>query len=44
MNKEHMEAGLEGKKRQDFTINNIKGWRLMGSRFGSLEDPEVQWE
>jgi len=33
MNKEHMEAGLERNKRQDFTTNNIQGWELTTTKF-----------
>jgi len=33
MNKEHMEAGSERNKRQDFTINNFQGWELITTEF-----------
>ena len=33
MNKEHMEAGSERDKRQDFTINNVQGWKLITTKF-----------
>ena len=33
MNKEHMEAGSERDKRQEFTINNVQGWKLITTKF-----------
>ena len=33
MNGEHMVAGLEENKRQDFTINNVQGWELLTTEF-----------
>jgi len=33
MTKEHMEAGSEGNKRQDFTMNNIQGQELITTKF-----------
>jgi len=33
MNSEHMVAGSEENKRQDFTINNIQGWELIMTEF-----------
>ena len=33
MNQEHMEAGSERNKRQDFAINNIQGWELITTEF-----------
>jgi len=42
-----MEAGSEGDKRQDFTINNIQGWELITTEFehGNLVPgiSEVVW-
>ena len=33
MNGEHMVAGLEENKRQDFTINNVQGQELLMTEF-----------
>ena len=33
MNGEHMVAGLEENKRQDFTVNNIQGQELIMTKF-----------
>ena len=33
MNREHMVAGSEGNKRQDFTINNVQGQELINTKF-----------
>ena len=33
MNGEHMVAGFEENKRQDFTINNVQGWKLLMAEF-----------
>ena len=33
MNREHMVAGSEGEKRQDFTINNVQGQELINTEF-----------
>jgi len=33
MNSEHMVAGSEENKRQDFTINNVQGQELMNTKF-----------
>jgi len=47
MDREHMVAGSEGNKRQDFTINNVQGWELITTEFecGSLVlgISEVMW-
>src|SRR5882724_7015617 len=33
MNREHMVAGLEVNKRQDFTIKCVQGWELINTKF-----------
>ena len=33
MNSEHMVAGLEVNKRQDFTIKYVQGWELINTKF-----------
>ena len=33
MNSEHMVAGLEVNKGQDFTIKYVQGWELMNTEF-----------
>ena len=33
MNGEHMVAGLEENKTQDFTVNSIQGWELTMTKF-----------
>ena len=33
MNGEHIVAGSEESKRQDFTINNVQGWELIMTEF-----------
>ena len=33
MNCEHMVAGLEENKKQDFTVNSIQGWELITTKF-----------
>ena len=33
MNSEHMMAGLEVNKRQDFTIKCVQGWELINTKF-----------
>ena len=33
VNSEHMVAGLEENKRQDFTINNVQGQELINTKF-----------
>ena len=33
MNGNHMVAGSEENKRQDFTINNVQGWELLTTEF-----------
>jgi len=47
MNREHMVAGSEVNKRQDFTINNIQGWELINAKFKHgnvvLGISEVMW-
>ena len=47
-NKEHMEAGSERGKRQDFTINNVQGQKLITTEFECrnlvLGISEVMWE
>ena len=47
MNSEHMVAGSEVNKSQDFTINNVQGWELIMTEFehGHLVPgiSEVMW-
>ena len=50
MNGEHMVAGLEENKRQDFTINTVQGWELLttefehGTWFPGILEVVKQWE
>jgi len=47
MNGEHIVAGSEENKRQDFTVNSIQGWKLTMTKFEHgtwcLGISEVTW-
>jgi len=44
MNREHMVAGSEGEKRQDFTINNVQGQELINTEFQESQKSQRWWK
>ena len=44
MNGEHMVAGSEENKRQDFTVNSIQGWELIMTKLSAELGFQESWK